>query len=123
MEHGGTVWRRGVGCVLLTAGLSACGPVVRTTMLGPLFPPQAVDAPVQTFSAKVPECPFEELALVTGLRRGGAGSEEVLEAMKERVRLMGGHAMVGLQELHKTESHGSGYTATAIHFTEPECRR
>jgi hypothetical protein len=88
--------------------------------------PHAPDASeILVFSAKLPECPFEEIALISAEGAQsllGTNMDRLLAALKDRAHELGGHAIVGLTERSRTEEVGPGLSATAIRFTSSDCR-
>ncbi|HEX7118409.1 MAG TPA: hypothetical protein VF212_06455 [Longimicrobiales bacterium] len=119
----------GIGSLLL-----ACGPAVRSTPFGD-FPPRPAGEEIRLYSTKLPECPYEEIGLISATRKDPwTPMEEVLAALLERVRQMGGQAVVGLGEVQRVGSgtvvgqavsldRESALSGTVIRFTEPDCQR
>ncbi len=114
----------------LAAGLLAlvvgCSPLVNSTPFGQTYPPRSAEAEILIYSARTPECPFEEIGLVTAHKRPhGTSMEEVLSALKQRTRVMGGDAVARLSEVPpvpETE-RGPGLSGTVIRFSDEDCRR
>jgi hypothetical protein len=110
--------------VLITAAVSACAPQMRTTMIGQPRAPDTAAADILVFSARVPECPFEEIALVSA-RQGknpGTDMDDLLTALRQRAHELGGHAVLGLTERPPTKAEGPSLSGTVIRFTG-DCRR
>jgi hypothetical protein len=126
---------RECGITLLIAGASAlflaCAgrPHVRSVPFGS-FPSQPPDHEVSLYSTKMPECPYEEVGLVSGERRGlGASDEQVLAAVIRQARKMGGDAIVGIGQVRHVSGGGQSVSVdtmplsgTVVRFTDPHCR-
>jgi hypothetical protein len=104
---------------------------VRSTTISPWLPPRASDAEVHLFSTRAPECPYDEIALLTGyydrtgrIPRYSVSDEEALAAMKAKARQMGGDAIAGLTD-SDSRDHGPrrAIKGTVIHFRDESCRR
>jgi hypothetical protein len=112
--------------ITLSGSLVACGPQMRTTMIGQPHPPEAGPVDVLVYSAKLPDCPFDEIALVSAgkgdIPEPGMGMDDLLAAMKQRAHELGGHAIVGLTERSRTKAEGPSLTGTIIRFRSSECR-
>lgn len=112
--------------IALSGSLMACAPQMRTTMIGQPHPPDTEPADVLVFSAKVPECAFDEIALVSAgkgdIPEPGMGMDDLLGAMKQRAHELGGHAIVGLTERPRTKAEGPSLSGTVIRFRSNECR-
>jgi hypothetical protein len=93
-------------------------------MIGQPHPPDAGE--ILVFSAKLPECPFEEIALISAeggrSAAGGTDMDRLLTALKQRAHELGGHAIVGLTDRPRTEEEGPSLSGTIIRFTSSECR-
>lgn len=101
-----------------------CSPVVRSTALGPSYPPRAPDSEVLTFSVRLPECAFDEIGLVTVEKENSLtfiAVEEPLIALQKR--RMGGDAVIGLTQLPPAEGLYGGLSGTVIRFSQESCRR
>ena len=108
--------------VAATLWLAGCGPSIRLTQLAPAHPSLPPEAEIMVSSVGIPECPFEELGLVT-VRRNEDGSV-LLEVMKSEARRIGGHALVGLEAVPRVPDHAAaGLTATIVRFTDATCQR
>lgn len=119
---------------LLSVVLASCSPAVRATSFVRL-PPQAPDHPIRIYRSMKPECPVEEIGLVSSRQRNKLISmDAVLEALRKRAREMGGDAVVDLAETN--EAQGAVATGrsvavdrdpvlsgTVVRFTDPDCRR
>lgn len=112
--------------IALSGSLIACAPQIRTIMIGQPQVPDTEPTDVLVFSAKVPACPFEEIALVSAgksdLPEPGMGMDDLLAAMKQRAHELGGHAIVGLTERPRTKAEGPSLSETIIRFSSNECR-
>jgi hypothetical protein len=73
-----------------------CSPKIERVRLLPVkLPPKPADYPIQLFSDKGPECPFEEVGLVTCRKRNiFVSMEEVTESLRAEARKMGGDAVI-----------------------------
>lgn len=111
---------------VLAAG-SACGPKVRHVRLGRFYPPHPPDATVAVFSANIPDCAFDEIAIVTRSENPPfSGAAAALEALKAEARRMGGHALVGLrpgEEPSDVLGSITYWSATVVRFPDPSCQR
>lgn len=108
-------------------GGAACAPTVHVTPLEGAFPPRRTVEELAVFSTRTPECPYQELAIVTAYQGELAPFTDldgVLEALKEEAREMGADAVVGLRLVNRGgDSPRDGYTGTAIRFTDEGCMR
>jgi len=119
---------RGAGRLFALAtavGVVGCAPAIDTTMLGGPYPPLPPDQEILTYSTRLPECPYAEVAVLAGFESELVRSlDETLDALKAEARRLGADAIVDLQRIERGgESRRSGYTGTAIRFTEEACRR
>ena len=75
---------------------SACGASVRVTpFVAGKYPSRAVDHPIQMFSTKTPECPYEELGLIRSEPENGLTRwERVVDGLLTHARQMGGDAVI-----------------------------
>jgi hypothetical protein len=82
--------------VLALVAIAGCGPHIQSARLvDRFFEPAAGE--ISVYSTRRPECPYEEIALITGSRRSAWNNlDDVLMAMRERARALGGDAIVGL---------------------------
>ncbi len=114
--------------LLLTSG---CGASVRVTPFAPgKYPPRETEHPIQLFSTKAPQCPYEELGLVRAEPKTGLTKwQRVVDGLLARARQMGGDAVILKQA---TELRASGddvvvnddvLAGTVIRFQGAECRR
>ena len=120
--------------LILATAVASCGPSIDSARFDGAPRPQPRTAEVQIFSAKLPECPFEELGIVTGKRKVVWTSlDEVLDALRVRAREMGGDAIVrlGAAEAVSAGMYPNGtsvntspsLSGTVIRFTDPGCVR
>ncbi len=80
------------------AAVSGCSPAVRSTAFVQR-PSMPTDHEIRIYRATMPECPYEEIGIVSSRQRNKLISmDKVLEAAKERARKMGGDAIIGLSE-------------------------
>jgi hypothetical protein len=112
--------------------LAACGPAISSAFFKQASPRPAGSV-VQLYSTRLPSCPYEEIGVVKGRRRAFASMQDVLSAMKERAREMGGDAIVGLGQGRTVTGAtvvndvasldvSDGLAGTVIRFTDPNCR-
>ena len=106
--------------VVATVTLLGCGLKIRTTPLSGPYPPRPADAEVLVWSVAIPECPFEEVGLLTVREGYNASGPAVLVGMKQEARRMGGDALIGLRPAPGGER---GLYATVVRCSSPECRR
>ena len=109
--------------VAATVTLLGCGLSIRTTPLSGPYPPRPADAEVLVWSVDIPECPFEELGLMTVREGYGARGPAVLVGMKREARRMGGDALIGLRFASSRSGGRPGLSATVVRFSSAECRR
>ncbi len=115
------VGRRVAGRLLALAAVVAalgCAPAVDTTMLGGPYPPRPPDEEILTYSTRLPECPYAEVAVLAGFESDLTRSlDDTLDALKAEARRLGADAIVNLQRIERGgESRRSGYTGTADSF-------
>lgn len=124
--------RRAASVLLAALLVAGCGPRVQSARFGETPAPRPATQPIQVFSTKLPECPFEELALVRVEKRHGFTSlQAMLDAMRHRAREMGGDAVVGVGHTTGVDAGVAGGTATTtdgiagtvIRFTDAACMR
>jgi hypothetical protein len=126
--------RKIIAIAACPALLVACGPAVRSAPFKSV-PARPPDHEIMLFSTKLPSCPYDEIGLVTAKPEYRWNShEDVLEALKQRARKMGGDAVVGLSQ-QQTVNGGTVWgstvninssdalTGTVIRFTEEGCKR
>lgn len=111
------------GPLLLAAG---CAPTVRSTYLGvPSNLEPRSDTRIEVYSARPPECPFDELGLLRITTSGllGFSESDALNALKEKARALGADAIVGLApyDVPTTAGSRSGFSGTAIRFKDNAC--
>lgn len=87
--------------------VTGCSPRIERVQLLPMkLPPKPADYPIQLFSEKGPECPFEEIGLVTSRKRNVFVSmEDVTESLRAEARRMGGDAVIGVRLGSATVGH------------------
>jgi hypothetical protein len=112
--------------------IAGCGPRVRSARFGEQPAPREDGPPIQVFSTRLPECPYEELGLVRVEKGHGLTSlQAMLDAMRDRARRMGGDAVVGVGHISTAEggatagsvTTGAGLAGTVIRFTDAGCIR
>jgi hypothetical protein len=115
--------RRMLGVPLVVLAMS-CTPHVRTTMIGAAAAPEVDARDVLVFSVRVPDCPFEEIAIVSATKGDfqPPDMDALLRSLRDRARQLGGHALVGVTERPRTEVEGPSLVGTVVRFTSPECR-
>ena len=124
-------------CILL----ASCSPVINTVYLaGQKFSPRPTDHPIQLYTEKLPECEFQELAIVIGTTSfGNRMLDDVTEALRETTRQMGGDAVIHLKIGPTSQAIVSGDSAsisistassipyelngTVIRFLQEDCRK
>jgi hypothetical protein len=116
---------------LLALALGACGPAISSANFMTVAP-RPVEHEIALYSTKLPTCPYEEIGVVRGKRRALTSLQQVLSAIQQRARKMGGDAVVGLGQtvnvrggivvdnVVSVESQ-EGLTGTVIRFSEPNC--
>lgn len=116
--------KRACLAMVATVTVLGCGVTIQSTPLSGPYPPRSADDEILVWSVGLPECPFEEVSLVTVRDGLGAPESAVLLAMKGEARRVGGDGIVGLRFIPSTEAQGdSGLSATVIRFSGAECRR
>lgn len=128
---GSTLYTIVAGVSIMAVG---CAPAVQSARFGE-FSPRPSDHEVRLYSTKVPECPYEEVALVTGkARTPWTSTDRVLAAVRSRALELGGDAIVGLGQVRRVtggtavgESVSLDTTTdlsgTVVRFTDPDCRQ
>lgn len=113
-----------VALLLMAAG---CRPArISSTQLGAVHSPRPAGSAVAVYSVGIPQCDFEEIAMVTlerdnpFLTIGRSTPEEQLEVLKAAVSDRGGDAIVGLTPLAATENFRGGWRGIAVKLS-PEC--
>ncbi|MGH7464046.1 MAG: hypothetical protein ACREK1_02660 [Longimicrobiales bacterium] len=115
-----------------TISLIACGPAVSSAVFTDAAP-RGPDHEIQVFSTKLPSCPYEEVGLVRAKRRGFASLQDVLTAVRERAREMGGDAVIAMGQTESVTggvgaenvvsvSSQEGLAGTVIRFADRNCR-
>lgn len=98
--------------------VAACAPRLRTTLIGEPSSPDPERPAILVYSARVPDCPFEEIALVSATTQMPlTAMDDLLATLKERAWQLGGHAVVGLREGPRTKEEGPSLSATVVRFT------
>ena len=121
-----------IGLLLLVG----CGPVVNKVYLASeQYPPRPANHPIQLYSEKLPECEFQELAIVkvTPPTYGWPSLDTFTESLRNAVRELGGDAVIRLQmgevmttsvtKNSTTISAGKSLTGTVIRFLKDDCRK
>ena len=83
------------------------------------YEPRPSEHPIQLYSAQLPTCPFEEVAIVKARRETWlVSTAAAADALRKKARQMGGDALVGV-------GYGinSDVTATVIRFQRVDCRQ
>lgn len=106
---------------VLLLSLAGCQPKVTAIRLGEIYPERAPAAEVQIYSANLPACAFEEIALISvrpQVRLGKTDREQMLRALRERASELGGDAVVGLRLLQAEQDSGfrDGVQGTVIRY-------
>jgi hypothetical protein len=116
---------------VLLSCLAGCGVSVRATPFAPgRHAPLPPGAPVQMFSTRIPDCPYEELGLLRAEPKSGFTPwQRVVDAFLARARQMGGDGVI-LQrgvELRAADDGSVGSAAvlsgTVVRFASTECHR
>ena len=119
--------------VALAMMVAGCAPHIQSARLTDrYFQPDGGE--ITVFSTKRPECPYDEIALITGGRRSSWNSlDDILAAMRVRARELGGDAIVGLGSGEELEgSGGDGVVnlsseirlkGTVARFSDRNCRK
>jgi hypothetical protein len=131
-------FRPGLAGALLVLGvtfsLAGCAPNVRGVWFDERPAPRPADHPIQLYSTRVPECPYEEVGLIQSRESTLAlrtPMQDVLDALRRGAREMGGDAVI-LRPIEATSAGGesaaplnpsAGLGGTVIRFTDPNCQR
>lgn len=124
--------------ILLLAFAAACSPAVQSASYAPGTVPARVasNAEVRIYDETRPACAFQEIGWVSGSPRArGNSPDDVLNAMRERARTMGGDAIIGLSSSDRADTIVSGeapvqtvlvsssnvFRGTVVRFTDPAC--
>jgi hypothetical protein len=102
---------------LLLAGACNYGNVVSLTPTR--YPARPKEHPVRLYSVRLPKCPFEELGILN-VSSGVTwfGLESVSAALLDRVRELGGDALVGFRYV---DNHNT-MSGTVIRFHQDDCQ-
>ncbi|MCU0758481.1 MAG: hypothetical protein MUF07_04665 [Steroidobacteraceae bacterium] len=87
---------RSATLALVSAALVACAspPRVSSTRFTAAFPPRSADAPVRLYQTSRPDCAYEEIGSVKVKGRDFERADLLADAMRARVRELGGDAIV-----------------------------
>ena len=115
--------------LLLVLGAAACSPAVSSGKFSSQpFPPTSGE--ITLYSTKVPTCAYDEIGLVHVKRRHGfTDLQDLIDAMRERAREMGGNAIVGVGLAARVEGSSDSInldrdvSGTVIRFQQPDCMR
>ena len=115
--------------LLLVLGAAACSPAVSSGKFSSQpFPPTSGE--ITLYSTKVPTCAYDEIGLVHVKRRHGfTDLQDLIDAMRERAREMGGNAIVGVGLAARVEGSSDSInldrdvSGTVIRFQQPDCTR
>lgn len=115
--------------LLLVLGATACSPAVSSGKFSSQpFPPSTGE--IALYSTKVPTCAYDEIGLVHVKRRHGfTDLQDLIDAMRERAREMGGNAIVGVGLAARVEGSSDSInldrdvSGTVIRFQQPDCMR
>jgi hypothetical protein len=131
---GGLHGRQYGAAAVLAMVMAGCGPSIQSTRFMAARP-EPTSGEILLYSTKLPECPYDEVGLISGKRRNfWVSMEDVLEEMKVRAREMGGHAIVGIgsgEVVTGATQSGNAVsldttellTGTVVRFPEAQCRR
>lgn len=111
-----------------------CGlrPATRATVFQH-HPPKPDNYPIIIYRTKLPECPYDEIGIISSKRKTKLITmEQVIESIKQKARQMGGDAVIGLSEVNEVKGadvSNSGVvldrdlvlSGTVIKFKDPEC--
>jgi hypothetical protein len=106
---------------VFAAAISACAPpIITVTPVGAerTYPPTADSVAIPIYSVAKPDCPFDEIAVVSA---EGTTSDEALAALRKNVRAVGGQAILGYTQLDRGST--SVRTGTAVRFQSPGCAK
>jgi hypothetical protein len=120
--------------LLLAAAPAGCAPNVRAVWFDERPTPRPADHPIQLYSTRVPDCPYEEVGLIQARQATlpvGTTMQDVLAALRRGTREMGGDAVIlrsidspaGGSEAAAPLNPSVGLGGTVIRFTDPECQR
>ncbi|MBB4637403.1 hypothetical protein [Longimicrobium terrae] len=109
--------------------LAACTPTVESASFAAGMAPRPADAPIVIYQQNRPTCAFTEVGWVSGTKTLSATTpDEVLAAMRERARAMGGDAIVGLVSGGESLTVGNEvvqssalFKGTVVRFNDPGC--
>jgi len=119
-------------CVRLVIALlsaltfQACAPIVESIAFKNI-PSKPADHPILIYrEGQRPECPYEEVGRVTSVKRNSRVSmEDTMEALKARVRKLGGDGVVELaikNEGSELPFRDPTILGTVIEFTDSNCK-
>jgi len=116
--------------------LLGCTPATRVVRLSPTeYEPRPEEYPIRFYRESLPECPYEEIGIVTSRQRHILISmDAVAESLREKARRLGGDAVIRLSEQDQIQgavisSRGVKLdrdpvlSGTVIRFTRADCRQ
>ncbi|MBA4157913.1 MAG: hypothetical protein H0X65_10615 [Gemmatimonadetes bacterium] len=114
---------------LLVLMTTACAPSIQSASFQATLSPTRMED-VRVFTTRVPACEYEELGIVTSEPPNlFTHLQAVVDGMRRRAALMGGHALVELRPRSQAaagspsagdgSSGGAGYLATVVRFSSP----
>lgn len=110
-----------------------CAPATRVTVFQH-HPPKPDNYPIIIYRTKLPECPYDEIGIVSSRQRNKLITmEQVIESIKQKARQMGGDAVIGLSEVNESQGavvSNNGFvldrdpvlSGTVIKFKDLDCR-
>lgn len=106
--------------------LVGCAPRITTRIYGSRYPARMDTAEVHLYSASLPNCPFEEIALISVIPQKTpwpfrAPEGEVFNTLRAQARMLGGHAVVGMKQLlsEKNDGLSGGVQGTVVRYQDP----
>lgn len=116
--------------------LLGCTPATRVVRLSPTeYDPRPEHYPIRLYRESLPECPYEEIGIVTSRQRHKLISmDTVAESLREKARELGGDAVIRLSEQDQIQGavvsssevkldRDPVLSGTVIRFTRPDCRQ
>ena len=108
-------------CVLLIClALIRCSPAVnRVYLLPEPLPPKPPGHPITLYLDKEPQCPYQEIGLVTSRQRNKLVSmDTVIESLRKEARKMGGDAVIhitlGDKAIGAVVSHQPSFKSSTV---------
>ena len=116
-------WRSVFIAALVAGAASACAPqaTIAITPLGAerTYPPTPDSATIPLYAVAKPECPYDEIALITA--QGVDSGDAILAILRSKARAVGAQAILGYMQSERGAT--SMRSGSAIHFRSTDCMK